>query len=101
MNRLVTVTVSQAQAGQRLGRAGRQYPGVCYRLYSRHTFQSLIPFAPPEITLSDLSSLVLDLAAWGVKDPGELSWLDPPPPVAWRAAVICSKDWALWMQQDR
>lgn len=86
MNRLVTVTVSQASARQRQGRAGRQYPGVCYRLYSHHTFQSLIPFAPPEIAISDLSSLVLDLAAWGVKDPCLLSWLDPPPPAAWRAA---------------
>jgi ATP-dependent helicase HrpB len=86
MNRLVTVTVSQASARQRQGRAGRQYPGVCYRLYSHHTFQSLIPFAPPEIAISDLSSLALDLAAWGVKDPALLSWLDPPPPAAWRAA---------------
>jgi ATP-dependent helicase HrpB len=86
MNRLVTVTVSQAQARQRLGRAGRLGPGVCYRLYSLHTFQSLIPFAPPEIAVSDLSSLVLDLAAWGVKDPAMLSWLDPPPPSSLRAA---------------
>jgi ATP-dependent helicase HrpB len=86
MNRLVTVAVSQASARQRQGRAGRLGPGVCYRLYSHHTFQSLIPFAPPEITLSDLSSLVLDLAAWGIKDPGKLSWLDLPPPAAWRAA---------------
>ncbi|PKN20089.1 MAG: ATP-dependent helicase HrpB [Deltaproteobacteria bacterium HGW-Deltaproteobacteria-6] len=86
MNRLVTVTVSQAQAMQRLGRAGRLGPGVCYRLYSRHTFQSLIPFAPPEIAISDLSSLVLDLAAWGVKNPDGLSWLDPPPNASFRAA---------------
>ena len=86
MNRLITVMVSQASARQRQGRAGRLGPGVCYRLYSRHTFQSLIPFAPPEIAISDLSSLVLDLAVWGVKDPAMLSWLDPPPPVAWRAA---------------
>lgn len=86
MNRLVTVMVSQASARQRQGRAGRLGPGVCYRLYSRHRFQGLIPFAPPEIAISDLSSLVLDLAAWGVKDPAVLSWLDPPPPAAWRAA---------------
>ncbi|HBL54305.1 MAG TPA: ATP-dependent helicase HrpB [Syntrophaceae bacterium] len=92
MNRLVTVTVSQAAARQRQGRAGRQYPGVCYRLYSHHTFQSLIPFAPPEIAISDLSSLVLDLAAWGVKDPALLSWLDPPPPSAWRAAQELLKE---------
>ncbi|MEN6488592.1 MAG: ATP-dependent helicase HrpB [Smithella sp.] len=86
MNRLITVMVSQASAQQRQGRAGRLGPGVCYRLYSRHTFQSLIPFAPPEIAISDLSSLVLDLAVWGVKDPAMLSWLDPPSPAAWRAA---------------
>ncbi len=86
MNRLVTVTVSQASARQRQGRAGRLGPGVCYRLYSSHTFQTLLPFAPPEIAISDLSSLVLDLAAWGVLDPGQLSWLDPPPPAAWRTA---------------
>ncbi len=86
MNSLVTVTVSQAQAKQRQGRAGRLGPGTCYRLYSQHTFQSLIPFAPPEIAISDLSSLVLDLTAWGVQEPGSLSWMDPPPPAAWRAA---------------
>ena len=92
MNRLVTVTVSQASARQRQGRAGRLGPGVCYRLYSSHTFQTLIPFAPPEIAISDLSSLVLDLAAWGVKDPALLSWLDPPPPSAWRAAQELLKE---------
>jgi ATP-dependent helicase HrpB len=86
MNRLVTVMVSQASAKQRQGRAGRLGPGVCYRLYSPHTFQSLVAFAPPEIVISDLSSLVLDLAAWGIRDPGQLSWLDPPPPAAWRTA---------------
>ena len=86
MNRLVTIPVSQASARQRAGRAGRLGPGICYHLYSRHTFSSLISFAPPEITVSDLSSLVLDLSAWGVKDPSALSWLDMPPPAAWRTA---------------
>ena len=92
MNRLITVTVSQASARQRQGRAGRLGPGVCYRLYSHHTFQSLLPFAPPEIAISDLSQLVLDLAAWGVKDPGLLSWLDPPPHASFRAARDLLKD---------
>ena len=85
MNRLITVNISQASARQRAGRAGRLGPGVCYRLYSTHTFQSLLPFAPPEIAISDLCGLVLDLAAWGVRDPAMLSWLDPPPPLAWCA----------------
>jgi ATP-dependent helicase HrpB len=86
MNRLITVPVSRAAAEQRKGRAGRLSPGVCYRLYSRHTFQSSVPFAPPEILLSDLSSPALELAVWGVKDPTELSWLDAPPGAAWESA---------------
>jgi ATP-dependent helicase HrpB len=49
MNRLITVPVSRAAAEQRKGRAGRLSPGVCYRLYSRHAFQSSVPFTPPEI----------------------------------------------------
>jgi ATP-dependent helicase HrpB len=86
MNRLITVAVSRAAAEQRKGRAGRLGPGVCYRLYSRHAFQTLIPFAPPEMLVSDLSSLVLELGVWGVKDPADLSWLDPPPAASWESA---------------
>ena len=36
--------------------------------------------------VSDLSSLALELAVWGVKDPAMLSWLDPPPAPAWASA---------------
>jgi ATP-dependent helicase HrpB len=78
MNRLMTVRASKASAEQRKGRAGRLAPGVCYRLYSRHTFNAMIDYNPPEILISDLSSLVLDLALWGVKDMNTLSWLNPP-----------------------
>jgi ATP-dependent RNA helicase HrpB len=86
MNRLVTVSVSQASAMQRGGRAGRLGPGICYRLYSRHAYRAMLPFAPPEILISDLSALALELAVWGVKDPSALSWLDPPPSAAWDSA---------------
>ena len=86
MNRLLTVTTSRASAIQRQGRAGRLGPGTCYRLYSRHVYDSMIPYAPPEILTSDLSSLVLELATWGVTDPSALAWLDPPPQGAWEGA---------------
>jgi ATP-dependent helicase HrpB len=82
MNRLVTVRESKASAEQRRGRGGRLAPGVCYRLFSRHTFHAMTPHTPPEILDSDLSPLVLELAAWGVADPSSLSWLDPPPVAA-------------------
>ncbi|TAN41146.1 MAG: ATP-dependent helicase HrpB [Nitrospirae bacterium] len=86
MNRLVTVSVSQASAEQRRGRAGRLGPGTCYRLYSRQAFAAMLPFTPPEILTSDLASLVLELSVWGTKDPKALTWLDLPPVSAWEAA---------------
>lgn len=87
MNKLMTVSVSKASAEQRKGRAGRIAPGSCYRLYSHHDFYSMLPFTPPDILVSDLSSLVLELAAWGMKNPSELSWLDAPPSAAWDLAL--------------
>ena len=86
MNRLVTIGVSRASATQRKGRAGRLGPGVCYRLYDQHANKGMPAFTQPEILESDLSPLVLELAAWGVKDPHALSWLDPPPLAAWNPA---------------
>ncbi|HYA89161.1 MAG TPA: ATP-dependent helicase HrpB [Nitrospirota bacterium] len=92
MNRLVTVPVSRASAEQRKGRAGRLGPGVCYRLYGSHDLHGMLPFTQPEMLLSDLSQLVLELAVWGVKDAHVLSWLDAPPPAAWDAALSLLED---------
>jgi ATP-dependent helicase HrpB len=86
LNRLVTVRESRSSAEQRTGRAGRLSPGVCYRLFGSHTFRAMTPFSPPEILVSDLSSLVLELAVWGVRAPDSLSWLDPLPVAAVAAA---------------
>ena len=78
LTRLETVRVSRAAADQRRGRAGRTEPGVCYRLWDEPQTASLEAYARPEILSSDLSSFVLDLAAWGAA-PESLSFLDPPP----------------------
>jgi len=83
---LETVRVSIAAADQRRGRAGRTEPGVCYRLWEAAASGALEAFAPPEIMAADLSGLVLDLAAWGVRDPLSLKWLDPPPAPALKEA---------------
>lgn len=82
LTRLETVRVSRAAADQRRGRAGRTEPGICYRLWEEAATGALQPFAPPEILSADLSSLVLDLAQWGARDPMQLRWLDPPPAAA-------------------
>ncbi|MBR0966652.1 ATP-dependent helicase HrpB [Bradyrhizobium diazoefficiens] len=86
LTRLETVRVSRAAADQRRGRAGRTEPGVCYRLWDEPQTASLAPYTQPEILSADLSSLVLDLAQWGVTDPAALSFLDPPPQPAWKEA---------------
>jgi ATP-dependent helicase HrpB len=79
MSGLVTVPVSQAGADQRRGRAGRQQPGACYRLWTEKQHAQLPLFAPPEIVAADLSSLALELARWGDPDVQRLRFLDPPP----------------------
>ncbi|MDD1519877.1 ATP-dependent helicase HrpB [Bradyrhizobium sp. WBAH42] len=86
LTRLETVRASRAAVDQRRGRAGRTEPGVCYRLWDEPQTASLAPYTQPEILSADLSSLVLDLAQWGVGDPAALSFLDPPPQPAWKEA---------------
>ncbi len=79
LSRLQTVRSSKASADQRAGRAGRTGPGVCYRLWSLHTQQGLVPHLAPEILETDLTPLALQLAQWGVSDAASLRWPDPPP----------------------
>ena len=86
LTRLETVRVSRANADQRLGRAGRTEPGVCYRLWEEAANGGLQPYAAPEILSADLSGLALDCALWGVADPSALAFLDPPPRAALKEA---------------
>ena len=86
ITRLETVRVSRASADQRRGRAGRTAPGICYRLWDEPQTAALAPSSTPEILAADLTSLVLDLAQWGIADPNKLAFLDPPPRVAWTEA---------------
>lgn len=82
VTRLVTERASQAAVTQRAGRAARQGPGTAYRLWEEAATAGLPRFDPPEILEADLSALMLDCALWGVTDPRQLAWLDPPPEAA-------------------
>jgi ATP-dependent helicase HrpB len=86
LTRLETVRASRAAVDQRRGRAGRTSPGICYRLWDEPQTASLAAYTQPEILSADLSSLVLDLAQWGVSDPATLAFLDPPPAPALKEA---------------
>jgi len=79
LTRLETVRASRAAVDQRRGRAGRTEPGVSYRLWDEPQTASLPAYTQPEILSADLSTLLLDCAQWGVSDPAQLTFLDPPP----------------------
>ena len=60
--RLQETWVSQASAKQRRGRAGRVRPGVCYRLFSKNTWNRSMPLdTPPEVARAPLQALVMDV----------------------------------------
>lgn len=84
---LVTTANSRASADQRTGRAGRTAPGVSYRLWSKEDERHRPAADTPELLMADLSSLLLQVRAWGVDDPRDLVWSDPPPGDALAAAA--------------
>ena len=98
---LVTERVSRAEAEQRRGRAGRQAPGRCYRLWAERDHAGLQPSPRPEILVADLTGTALELAAWGVTDPAELTWLDPPPAAALTEGRESLRRLGLLDDQDR
>ncbi len=83
LTRLTTRRINRASADQRRGRAGRQGEGICFRLWSQE--QVLAPYIEPEIQQADLSSVVHELACWGVTSPQKLRWVTSPPEGAWRS----------------
>ncbi len=83
MSRLRTVRVSRSSADQRRGRAARQGPGLCVRLWAEH--EALEAHAPPAIAEEDLAPTALEVAAWGTPVEG-LALLDQPPAASWAAA---------------
>jgi ATP-dependent helicase HrpB len=79
MTGLVTLPLSRATAEQRQGRAGRQAPGFCYRLWTEAQHAGLQNYALPEILTTDLAPLALELSRWGSPDGSSLRFIDRPP----------------------
>ena len=79
LSRLVTISISNDAADQRAGRAGRLSPGVCYRMWSKEQHEQLEQHHQPEIETTDLCSLVLEMAVWGITNIYNMVWLTPPP----------------------
>lgn len=79
LSRLETVRVSRDMADQRAGRAGRVAEGVCYRLWTPAAQMRMDAQRTPEIESADLSSLLLEVVAFGEREVQSLPWLTPPP----------------------
>jgi len=80
MDTLLITPISQANARQRAGRAGRTGPGKCYRLYTETAYrQEMLSTPVPEIQRTNLSNVVLLLKAMGVNDMLSFDFMDPPP----------------------
>ena len=79
LSRLTTIEITMDAANQRAGRAGRLGPGKCYRLWTLADEHRMQEHRIPEIETSDLASMILDLAVWGISDVYTLNWPTPPP----------------------
>lgn len=79
MDTLQITPISQANASQRAGRAGRTGPGKAFHLYTERAFRDEFYIAAiPEIQRTNLANTVLLLKSLGVKDLLDFDFMDPP-----------------------
>ncbi len=86
LNRLETERISQASADQRAGRAGRQQPGVCLRLWTEREQRLMEPFDQAEIQRVEMAAPALELLAWGEPSLEDFPWFESPPAAALEGA---------------
>lgn len=78
LDSLKVTKISQAQAWQRTGRAGRESEGICYRTYTAKEYDAFEKMTKPEILRCNLSSAILQLLAIGVNIEN-FDFIDKPP----------------------
>ncbi|KAI4190386.1 MAG: hypothetical protein L6R41_000838 [Letrouitia leprolyta] len=88
LDSLLVKPISKSAAIQRKGRAGREAPGVCYRLYTEQDYLKLQSQNTPEILRCDLSQAVLTMKARGVNNVMNFPFLDRPPREAMEKALM-------------
>ncbi|KAL7746407.1 Pre-mRNA-splicing factor ATP-dependent RNA helicase PRP16 [Sorochytrium milnesiophthora] len=80
MDALQVTPISQANANQRSGRAGRTGAGTCYRLYTEGAYKDeFYVNTIPEIQRTNLANVVLQLKSLQVKNLLDFDFMDPPP----------------------
>ncbi|RMZ83468.1 hypothetical protein DV737_g1615, partial [Chaetothyriales sp. CBS 132003] len=80
MDTLQITPISQANASQRAGRAGRTGPGKAFHLYTEQAFNNEFYIQTiPEIQRTNLANILLLLKSLAVKDLLDFDFMDPPP----------------------
>ncbi|KAI6848872.1 putative ATP-dependent RNA helicase [Hortaea werneckii] len=85
---LLVKQISRSSADQRKGRAGREAPGQCHRLYTEAAYKQFEDHDKPEILRCDLSSALLTMKARGVDDVLGFPFLTPPPRESMEKALL-------------
>eukprot|EP00916_Digyalum_oweni_P003661 GHVL01006536.1.p1 GENE.GHVL01006536.1~~GHVL01006536.1.p1 ORF type:complete len:840 (+),score=193.99 GHVL01006536.1:524-3043(+) len=81
MDSLIITPISKASANQRAGRSGRVRPGMCFRLYTRFSYEKELEDSNvPEIQRTNLGNVVLMLKSLGIDDLIHFDFMDPPAP---------------------
>ncbi|KAI9673978.1 MAG: putative ATP-dependent RNA helicase dhr2 [Caeruleum heppii] len=88
LDSLLAKPISKSSALQRKGRAGRESPGKCFRLYTEEDYKKLAERTTPEILRSDLTQIILTIKARGVDDVLSFPFLTPPPREALEKALL-------------
>ncbi|KAL3424843.1 ATP-dependent RNA helicase prh1 [Phlyctema vagabunda] len=88
MESLLAKPISKVSAIQRKGRAGREVPGRCYRLYTEEDYAKLEMDEKPEILRSDVIEAVLKMKARGVDDVLSFPLMDSPDIVAMEKSLL-------------
>ncbi|XP_028320167.1 probable ATP-dependent RNA helicase DHX40 [Gouania willdenowi] len=79
MDILEVVPISQSEAQQRAGRAGRTSIGKCFRIYNKEFWEKCMPeYTIPEIQRTSLTAVILTLKCLGVHDVIRFPYLDCP-----------------------
>jgi len=78
MESLIIRKISKSSAVQRAGRAGRNRPGKCFRVYTEEGYHTLAPTVVPELQRCDLIPVVLQLKSLGIDNILNFDFMSPP-----------------------
>ncbi|GAM83286.1 hypothetical protein ANO11243_012720 [Dothideomycetidae sp. 11243] len=85
---LLSKPISKSSAKQRMGRAGREAPGKCWRLYTKLAYERLEQNTKPEIVRCDLADAILKMKTSGIDDIGDFPLLDWPTLEGYQQALL-------------